>query len=92
MTDINSLDNLFIPPGSKLPPRGHRTEGSGACSVSLYAPLPSHFRFKAGPEVQPRPLGAAGGGTRGDDAGSTGSRSPVRLRTGSGGRGSRSVY
>ncbi|KAB1279921.1 F-box/WD repeat-containing protein 2, partial [Camelus dromedarius] len=42
-----------------------------------------------GPEVQPRPLGAAGGETRGDDAGSTGSRSPVRLRTPSSGRWSR---
>lgn len=37
--------------------------------------------------MQPRPRGAAGGGTRGDDASSTGSRSRVRLRTESGGRG-----
>lgn len=55
------------------------------------SPQPAASPLRRGPEVQPRPLGAAGGGTRGDDASSTGSRSPVRLRTESGGRGSRSV-
>ena len=78
-------------PGSKPWCMRHRFKRTYACSASLYAPRLSHFPFKAGPEVQPRPLGAAGGGTRGDDAGSTGSRSPVRLRTQSGGRRSRSV-
>lgn len=55
------------------------------------SPQPNASPLRREPEVQPRPLGAAGGGTRGDDASSTGSRSRVRLRTESGGRGSRSV-
>lgn len=73
--------------------KARRREGPDAhapppSAPSSALPLPPSRR---GPEVQPRPLGAAGGGTRGDDASSTGSRSPVRLRTRSGARWSRSV-